>query len=139
MAENNIIDQIPGFEVGAVKHVYAADGDQVHIMAAQQISELLNRWNTSVAFFSLGCHGEQVAQLVENRSSSARLYTVDQKNPDLNIILRKAQGMVHRKFVRAIILEGIPGKPDAAILRRIEQWSRSNRCAAVLISTTDES
>lgn len=44
---------------------------------------------------------------VDNKSSVARLYTIIQKNHDLNVILRKAQGMVNCKFVRAIVIEAL--------------------------------
>ena len=137
MAE--IINQIPGHEIGAVEQFLTDDEVYTLFMAAQEVSELLNQWNTNVAFFSLSSRSEGLKALVDNKSSIARLYTVNQKNPDLNVILRKAQGMVNRKFVRAIVIEGLPGKVDAMVQRRLEGWAMSNCCTIVLASTVEES
>jgi hypothetical protein len=71
-----------------------------------------------VAFFSLSCRGEALRGMVKNSSATAKLYTVDQKNPDPQVILRKAHGMVNRKFVRAIVIEGVPINPEA-----VTKWS----------------
>lgn len=139
MAEKYILNQIPGFEIGAVEHIRTTDEVQALFLAAQEISELLNQWNTNVGFFSLSSRSEGLKALVDNKSTVARLYTVNQKNPDLNVILRKAQGMVNRKFVRAIVIEGLPGELDAMVQRRLEDWAKSNRCTIVLTSTVEES
>ena len=139
MAEKYILNQIPGFEIGAVEHIRTADEIQTLFLAAQEVSELLNQWNTNVAFFSLSGRSEGLKQLVENKSAVARLFTVNQKNPDLSLILRKAQGMVNRKFVRALVIEGLPGKLDADVQRRLEGWARANKCTIVLASTVEES
>ena len=139
MAEKIILNQIPGFEIGAVEHIRTTDEVQALFLAAQEVSELLNHWNTNVGFFSLSSRSDGLKALVDNKSSVARLYSVNQKNPDLNVILRKAQGMVNRKFVRAIVIEGLPGELDAMVQRRLEGWAKSNRCTIVLASTVDES
>jgi len=89
MAE--IINQIPGFENGIVHYVSAADEVDALFLSAQIISDLLNKWNTSVAFFSLSSRSEGLKRLVENNSTVARLYTVNQKNHSLQVILRKAK------------------------------------------------
>lgn len=139
MAEKYILNQIPGFEIGAVEHIRTADEIQTLFLAAQEVSELLNQWNTNVAFFSLSGRSEGLKQLVENKSAVARLFTVNQNNPDFNVILRKAQGMVNRKFVRAIVIEGLPGKLDADVQRRLEGWARASKCTIVLASTVEKS
>ena len=139
MAEKYILNQIPGFEIGAVEHIRTADEIQTLFLAAQEVSELLNQWNTNVAFFSLSGRSEGLKHLVENKSAVARLFTVNQKNPDLSLILRKAQGMVNRKFVRALVIEGLPGKLDADVQRRLEGWARANKCTIVFASTVEKS
>lgn len=138
MAET-IIKQIPGFEIGAVEHIRTTDEVHGLFLMAQEVSELLNSWNTSVAFFSLSGRSEGLKSLVENKSSVARLHTVNQKNPDLEVILRKAQGLVRRRFVRAVAIEGLPGTLDARVQRRLEDWAKSLRCTVILVSTVDES
>lgn len=139
MAEKYILNQIPGFEIGAVEHIRAMDKVQTLFLVAQEVSELLNRWNTSVAAFSLSGRSEGLKLLVENKSAVARLFTVNQKNPDLNVILRKAQGMVNRKFVRAVVIEGLPGKLAPRDQRHLEAWAKANRSTIVLASTVEES
>ena len=139
MAEKYILNQIPGFEIGAVEHIRAMDEVQTLFLVAQEVSELLNQWNTNVAFFSLSCRSEGLKQLVENKSAVARLFTVNQKNPDLNVILRKAQGKVNRKFVRAVVIEGLPGKLAPRDQRHLEAWAKANRSTIVLASTVEES
>ena len=134
-----ILNQIPGFEIGAVEHIRTTDEVASLFYAAQEISELLNDWNTNVAFFSLTRRSEALKGLVDNRSVVARLYTVDQKNPDLRVILRKARGMVNRRFVRAIVIEGVPGTLDAETQSLLENWAKPLGCTIVLSSVVDES
>ena len=134
-----ILNQIPGFEIGAVEHIRTTDEVASLFYVAQEISELLNDWNTNVAFFSLTGRSEALKGLVDNRSSVARLYTIDQKNPDLQVILRKAKGMVNRRFVRAIVIEGVPGTLDAETQSLLENWAKPLGCTIVLSSVVDES
>lgn len=106
MAE--IINQIPGFEKGSVQRICATDEVSALFLVAQVVSDLLSKWNTNVAFFSLTGRCEALQDLVKNESSIAKLFTVNQKNPDLQVILRKAKGLVNRKSVRAVFIEGLP-------------------------------
>ena len=139
MAEKYILNQIPGFEIGAVEHIRAMDEVQTLFLVAQEVSELLNQWNTNVGAFLLSGRSEGLNLLVENKSAVARLYAVNQKNPDLNTILRKAQEMVNRKFVRAVVIEGLPGKLVPQDQRHLEAWAKANKCTIVLASTVEES
>lgn len=110
----DIINQIPGYENNS-HIIYAEDEESALYICAQMISDLLNKWNTNVALFSLTCRSEAIKALVKNESSVARLYTVDQKNPDFNVIRNKAYGMYNRRFVRAIIIEGKPKWKDGRV------------------------
>lgn len=121
MAEQ-IIYQIPGYENGIMQAIGFEDAKMVLPRAAEVVSELLNKWNTTVLFISLTCRSEALKALVKNESKVARLYTIDQKNPDPNVILRKARGVVNRRFVRAIVLEGVIISPQ-----QIEDWSKRFR------------
>ncbi len=134
-----IFNQIPGFEKGAVEHLRTTTTENVLDNLAREISEILNKWNTSVAFFSLTENSEALKARVKNNSATARLYTVDQKNPDINVILRKAQGMVNRRFVRAIAIEGLPGELDDDTQHLLEQWTKSHNCTMLLGSRVEES
>ena len=130
MAE--IINQIPGFENGSVQCVSATDREGAFFLAAQMVSDLLNKWNTNVAFFSLTGRCEALQGLVRNESPVAKIFAVNQKNPDLHVILRKARGMVNRKFVRAIVIEGLP-EQDAIGKRCLEQMARSTHTSIILV------
>ena len=134
-----IFNEIPGFEKGAVEHLRTTTTENVLDNLAREISEILNKWNTSVAFFSLTENSEALKARVKNNSATARLYTVDQKNPDINVILRKAQGMVNRRFVRAIAIEGLPGELDDSAQRLLEEWTKSHNCTMLLGSRVEES
>ena len=137
MPEKYIFDQIPDFEIGAVEHLRAITTESVLDNLARSISDILSKWNTNVAFFSLTGSCDVLKARVNNSSAFARLYTVNQKNPDLNVILRKAQGMVNRQFVRAIVIEGVPGTLDTLTQRRLEDWAKSHNCTMILGSCVD--
>ena len=136
MAE--MIYEIPGFENGCVQRFGCDTEDRSLTVAAKLVSELLNKWNTNVAFFSLTGHGERMADLVKNESSFARLYTVDQKNRDIRVIIRKAKGLVNRKFVRAVIIEGMPFKEEMP-WRWLEQVAVSKNISITFVGVVDES
>ena len=133
-----MIYEIPGFENGCVQRFGCDTEDRSLTVAAKLVSELLNKWNTNVAFFSLTGHGERMADLVKNESSFARLYTVDQKNRDIRVIIRKAKGLVNRKFVRAVIIEGMPFKEEMP-WRWLEQVAVSKNISITFVGVVDES
>ena len=111
MAEK-IFNEIPGFEIGSVMRINKTDEVGSLLMASELISEILYEWNTNVAFISLTGRGESLEKMIKGKSRIAKLYAVNQKNQDLQVILRKALGMVHRKFVRAVFIEGYPTDVD---------------------------
>ena len=135
MAE--IINQIPGFENGILQYVSTTDEVSALFLAAQMASDLLDKWNTNIAFFSLTGRCEALQELVKADTGIARLYPVNQKNPSLQVILRKAQGMVNRKFVRTIVIEGLPD-PDAVGKRWLEQFAKSNKVSVIIIKIEKE-
>ena len=108
----------PDYQNGWISFFGYDDVDAVLPRAAEIVSEFLNKWTTTVAFISLTGRSEALKALVKNESKVARLYTVDQRNPDPNVILRKVRGMVNRRFVRAIVVEGVSLNPGT-----IEDWS----------------
>ena len=118
----------PDYENGHMHFIGYDDAESVIPHAAEIVAELLNKWNTNVAFISLTCRSEALKALVKNESKVARLYTMDQKNHDPIVILRKAQGMVNRRFVRAIVLEGVSLNPQAVDLwyKHFRHWSKTH-------------
>ncbi len=135
MAE--IINQIPGFDNGVVQYLSATDEVSALFLCAQMVSDILNKWNTNIAFFSLTGRCDALQSLVKNESSIAKIYPVNQKNPNLQVILRKAQGMVNRKFVRVIFIEGLPDL-DAVGQRWLEQLAQSTNTSIVVVEVHDE-
>ena len=127
----------PDYQNGWISFIGYDDVDAVLPRAAEIVSEFLNRWNTNVVFISLTGRCEALKALVKNESRVARLYTVDQKNPDPDVILRKARGMVNRRFVRAIVLEGVPINPENIDewRGRFRHWTRTHQ---VVIGVMDD-
>lgn len=130
MAE--IINQIPGFENGTVRYLEGVEEENALLLIARMATEVLNEYNTNVAVFSLTGRSAALQDLVKNESAVAKFYTVDQKNPDLQVILRKAQGMVNRKFVRVIFIEGLPAQ-DATGMRWLAQLAQSTNTSIVAL------
>ena len=127
----------PDYQNGWISFIGYDDLDAVLSRAAEIVSEFLNKWNTNVVFISLTGRSEALKALVKNESRVARLHTVDQKNPDPDVILRKARGMVNRRFVRAIVLEGVPINPENIDewRGRFRHWTRTHQ---VVIGVMDD-
>ena len=127
----------PDYQNGWISFFGYDDADAVLPRAAEIVSEFLNKWNTNVVFISLTGRCEALKALVKNESRVARLHTVDQKNPDPDVILRKARGMVNRRFVRAIVLEGVPINPENIDewRGRFRHWTRTHQ---VVIGVMDD-
>lgn len=129
------LEQIPGFEKGTVQCVCATDAEGALYLGAQMASDLLSKWFTNVGFFSLIGHAEALQTLVQNTAGFTRLHAVNQKNPDLGVILQKSQGIVNRKFVRAVIIEGLP-EPDSDGLRRLQKWAKEADIPIILLKVS---
>lgn len=127
----------PDYQNGWISFFGYDNADAVLPRAAEIVSDFLNKWNTNVVFISLTGRSEALKALVQNGSKVARLYAVDQKNPDPNVILRKARGMVNRRFVRAIVLEGVPFNPESIDdwRGRFRYWTRTHQ---VVIGVMDD-
>lgn len=130
MAE--IINHIPGYENGTVRYLNGIDEVNALFLIAQMASGILNDYNTNVAVFSLTSRSSALQELVNNTSAVARLFTVNQRNPNLQVILRKARGMVNRKFVRVIFIEGLP-EQDSVGKRCLEQLAKSTNTSIVVV------
>lgn len=133
MAEE-IITQIPGYEAGKVTQVNADDEIGASFLIAQMVSDLRNRWNTSVAVLSLDGHKDAIEALIPADTSIAKTVVLDQKNPDYNVISRKIEGMVHRKFVRAAII-GAAGRLAQSdhVEREFSRLAKSMNIPVILV------
>ena len=104
MAE--IINQIPGFEKGRVQRITATDEVSESFMVAQMAADLRKKWNTSVLCISLDGHKEAIEALIPQEKAVGNVYVLDQKNPEFEVVYRKATGIINRRFVRALIISG---------------------------------
>ena len=136
MAEEIII-QIPGYDNGTVWYLEGIDEINALFQIGQMATEILNKYNTNVAVISATCRSAAIQNLIKNESGVAKLYTVNQKNQNLQVILRKIKGMVNRNFVRVIFIEGLP-EQDAVGKRWLEQLANSTNTAFVVIEIPDE-
>ena len=104
MAE--IINQIPGFEKGRVQRINATDEVSESFIVAQMAADLRKKWNTSVLCISLDGHKLAIESLIPQEKAVGNVYVLDQKNHDFEVVLRKATGIINRRFIRALIISG---------------------------------
>ena len=104
MAE--FINQIPGYEKGRVQRINATDEVSESFIVAQMAADLRKKWNTSVLCISLDGHKEAIESLIPPEKAVGNVYVLDQKNHDFEVVLRKATGIINRRFVRALIVSG---------------------------------
>ena len=104
MAE--IINQIPGYEHGRVQRINATDEVSESFIVAQMAADLRKKWNTSVLCISLDGHKEDIETLIPQEKAVGTIYVFDQKNPEFEVVLRKATGIINSRFVRALIISG---------------------------------
>ncbi len=104
MAE--IINQIPGYEKSRVQRITATDEVSESFIVAQMAADLRKKWNTSVLCISLDGHKEAIETLIPQEKAVGNVYVLNQKNPEFEVVLRKAIGIINRRFVRALIISG---------------------------------
>ncbi len=104
MAE--FINQIPGYEKGRVQRITATDEVSESFIVAQMADDLRKKWNTSVLCLSLDGHKEAIETLIPQEKSVGTVYVLDQKNLTFEVVLRKAEGIINRRFVRTLIISG---------------------------------
>ena len=142
MAE--IINQIPGYEKGRVQNINATDEVSESFIVAQMADDLRKKWTTSVLCISLDGHKEDIEALIPQEKAVGNVYVLDQKNPDFGVILRKATGIINRRFVRALIISGAerftakyfkdrPDKSQEWITHNQEGLSRSIGIPVILV------
>ena len=133
MAEE-IITQIPGYEKGEVHRVIAEDEIGASFLIAKMASDLRARWNTSVVVLSLDGHKDAIEALIPADTSIAKTFVLDQKNKDYNVIIRKLQGMIHRKFVRAAIIGAAGLMGDLEVLNHpFSRLAKSENISVILV------
>ena len=51
-------------------------------------------------------HKEAIETLIPQEKAVGNVYVLNQKNPEFEVVLRKATGIINRRFVRALIISG---------------------------------
>ncbi len=147
MAE--IITQIPGFEKGRVQRIYATDDVSESFLVSQMADILRQKWNTSVLCISLDGHKEAIESLIPQEKAIGNVYVLDQKNPILDIVLRKAEGIINRRFIRALIISGAerlttrtykdsPDKGQELINYCLNGLARDKKIPIILVENKEE-
>lgn len=101
-----ILNQIPGYEKGRVQRIKATDEVSESFIVAQMADDLRKKWNTSVLCISLDGHKEAIESLIPQEKAVGSVYVLNQKNPEIEVVLRKATGIINRRFIRALIISG---------------------------------
>lgn len=147
MAE--IITQIPGFEKGRVQRIYATDDVSESFLVSQMADILRQKWNTSVLCISLDGHKEAIESLIPQEKAIGNVYVIDQKNHILDIVLRKAEGIINRRFIRALIISGAerlttrtykdnPDKGQELINHCLNGLARDKKIPIILVENKEE-
>ena len=147
MAE--IINQIPGYEKGRVQRITATDEVSESFIVAQMADDLRKKWNTSVLCISLDGHKIAIESLIPQEKAVGTVYVLDQKNPEFDVVLRKATGIINRRFVRALIISGAerltakffknrPDKGQEWITHNLEGLSRDIDIPVILVEVHEE-
>ena len=147
MAE--IITQIPGFEKGRIQRIYATDEVSESFLVSQMADILRQKWNTSVLCISLDGHKEAIESLIPQEKAIGNVYILDQKNPILDIVLRKAEGIINRRFIRALIISGAerlttrtykdnPDKGQELINHCLNGLARDKKIPIILVENKEE-
>ena len=138
-----IINQIPGYENGRVKRISASELS-APIIVSEIAIDLRDKWNTKVLCLSLDERKELIESFVMNNGTHANAIetiVLNQKNPDVSVVIKKVCGLIHRKFVRAVIISGAerlklkqPSSDEKDIINRwLERMSKTERIPLVLV------
>ena len=144
-----IINQIPGYEKGCVQRINATDEVSESFIVAQMAADLRKKWNTSVLCISLDGHKEAIESLIPQDKAVGTVYVMNQKNPEFEVILRKATGIINRRFVRVLIVSGAerltaryykdrPEKGQEWIVSRLEGLSGGMGLPVILVEVHEE-
>ena len=147
MAE--IITQIPGFEKGRVQCIYATDEVSESFLVSQMADIIRQKWNTSVLCISLDGHKDDIESLIPQEKAIGNVYVLDQKNTTIDIVLRKAKGIINRRFIRALIISGAerlttrtykdsPDKGQELINHCLNGLARDKKIPIILVENKEE-
>ena len=140
-----VITQIPGYENGSVKRISASEFS-TPIIVAETAIDLRDDWNTKVLCISLDERKELIESFIMNNgplANTIETIVINQKNPDVSVVIKKVCGLIHRKFVRAVIISGAerlrlkqPSPDENNIINRwLERMAKAERIPLVLVES----
>lgn len=140
-----VITQIPGYENGSVKRISASELS-APIIVAEIAIDLRDEWNTKVLCISLDERKELIEDFIRNNgilANAIETIVLNQKNPDVSVVIKKVCGLIHRKFVRAVIISGAerlklkqPSSDEKGIIDRwLERMAKTERIPLVLVES----
>ena len=135
---DSILTQIPGYENGAVEALRTTSEDCALYNTARSVNELLNKWNTNVAFITLANNTTSMRRRVRNRSKVAKFYAVAQENADLESVISVVEDLANTKFVRAFFIFGLPAKLNEVEKARLETVAKSLNSYMDLVTVVDQ-
>ena len=141
-----VINQIPGYESGRVKRISASELSSPIIVAETAI-DLRDKWNTKVLCISLDERKELIESFIMNNGTLANAIetiVLNQKNPDVSVVIKKACGLIHRKFVRAVVISGAerlrlkqPSPDEKDIINRwLERMAQTEKVPLILVENS---
>lgn len=112
--------------------------------------DLRKKWNTSVLCISLDGHKEAIESLIPQEKAVGSVYVLYQKNPEIEVVLRKATGIINRRFIRVLIISGAerlstkaykdkPEKGREWIDLRLNDLSGGKGLPIILVEVNEES
>ena len=142
MAE--FINQIPGYEYGRVQRI-SASAISAPLIVAQMAIDLWDKWNTKVLCISLDEHKDLIEDLILSNSAMAKVFILNQKNPDIAVVLKKVAGYVHRKSVHAVIISGAErlrlktpvANEVGTVVKWLERVARKERIPLILVENNE--
>jgi len=141
-----VITQIPGYENGSVKRISASDFS-APIIVAEIAIDLRDDWNTKVLCLSLDERKDLIESFITNNGTNPnaiKTIVLNQKNPEVSVVIKKASGIIHRKFVRAVIISGAerlrlkqPSPDEKDIINRwIVRMAKAEMIPLILVETS---
>ena len=100
------ITQIPNLEKGNVYTIDVADSESAVNVIMELVHRLCVIYNTAVGYIDLNDHIAAIRQQCSDRKYTAVLNCIKQNNPDSDTVIRRMEGLYHRRFVRAFIIDG---------------------------------
>lgn len=134
---DDILTQNPCYENG-VEALWTITEKNVLYNTARMANDLLNEWNTNVAFLTLADNTTSMRRRIRNRSTMAKFYAVKLENPNLQSIIQKVEELANTKFVRAFFIYGLTPQVFEEDREYLDRIAKSLRSYMMLVNVVDQ-